>query len=63
MGLFDDDAPKKKVEHAIGCDLSMISVDEIDSRITLLKNEIVRLEKEREMKQSGRKAAENLFKS
>jgi uncharacterized small protein (DUF1192 family) len=63
MGLFDDDAPKKKVEHMIGCDLSMISVDEIDQRITLLQNEIIRLQTERQSKQAGRKAAENLFKS
>jgi uncharacterized small protein (DUF1192 family) len=63
MGLFEDDTRKKKVEHAIGCDLSMISVDEIDQRITVLQNEIIRLQTERESKQAGRKAAENLFKS
>ncbi|WP_137131602.1 DUF1192 domain-containing protein [Rhizobium sp. FY34] len=63
MSLFDDDRPKKPVAHEIGCDLSMISVAEIDQRITLLEAEIQRLQDERVAKNAGRKAAESLFKS
>jgi len=38
-------------------------VDELTSRIDMLKAEISRIEAEAQRKASGRKAAENLFKS
>ncbi|KJF66289.1 MULTISPECIES: DUF1192 domain-containing protein [Rhizobium] len=63
MTLFDDDRPQKPVAHEIGCDLSLLSVDELSNRIDLLKAEITRLEEERQRKSAGRLAAENLFRS
>ena len=63
MSLFDDDRPQKPVAHEIGGDLSILSVDELTSRIDLLKAEIARLDEERKRKSAGRLAAENLFRS
>jgi uncharacterized small protein (DUF1192 family) len=63
MSLFDDDRPKKQSAHEIGSDLSMLSVDELNARIALLREEIARLEAECASKASGRKAADNLFRS
>jgi uncharacterized small protein (DUF1192 family) len=63
MSITDDDRPQKKPNHEIGMDLSMMSVDELTSRIDMLKAEISRIEAEAQRKASGRKAAENLFKS
>ncbi|PZP47259.1 MAG: DUF1192 domain-containing protein [Agrobacterium fabrum] len=63
MSLFDDDRPQKPVAHEIGGDLSLLSVDELTSRIDLLKAEIARLDEERKRKSAGRLAAENLFRS
>jgi uncharacterized small protein (DUF1192 family) len=63
MSFMDDDRPKKKVDHELGCDLSMLSVDELDRRIALLKSEIERLEADKEKKAAGRLAADKLFRS
>jgi uncharacterized small protein (DUF1192 family) len=63
MSLFDEDGAKRKIAHEIGADLSLLSADELTARIGLLREEISRLESEREAKQKGRAAAENLFKS
>ncbi|MCZ7464272.1 DUF1192 domain-containing protein [Rhizobium rhizogenes] len=63
MSLFDDDRPQKPVAHEIGSDLSLLSVDELSSRIDLLEAEITRLKEERTRKSAGRLAAENLFRS
>jgi uncharacterized small protein (DUF1192 family) len=63
MSLFDDDRPKKPTAHEIGSDLSLLSVDELKSRVALLQAEIARLESEISAKDSGRQAAENLFRS
>ena len=62
MGLFDEEAPKKRSSHEIGCDLSSLSVEELQQRILLLQGEIARLEAEKERKAAGRKAADSLFK-
>ncbi|MDP9590197.1 UNVERIFIED_ORG: uncharacterized small protein (DUF1192 family) [Shinella zoogloeoides] len=62
MSLFEDDRPKKKIAHEIGSDLSLLSVDELTVRIDLLKQEITRLEAERQKKDASRSAAENLFR-
>ncbi len=62
MSLFEDDRPKKKQEHEIGCDLSLISADELAARIALLEEEIRRLTEERQKKLSGKAAAESLFR-
>jgi uncharacterized small protein (DUF1192 family) len=62
MSLFDDDRPRKKIAHEIGSDLSLLSVDELTARIDQLKQEITRLEAERQKKDASRSAAENLFR-
>ena len=62
MSLFDDE-PKKPAAHDIGADLSLLSADELDARVQLLKEEIKRLEAEKETKLAGRRAADSLFRS
>ena len=63
MSFLDDDRPKKPTAHEIGSDLSMLSVDELDLRIALMKEEIARLEAEKKLKTAGRRAADSFFKS
>lgn len=63
MTFLDDDRPKKPAPHEIGQDLSTLSVDELDKRVVLLREEIARLEEEKARKASGKAAAENLFRS
>ena len=62
MVFIDDDKPEKKSVHEIGSDLSMLSVDELTLRIALLRDEIARLEAERNAKTQSRDAAEGLFR-
>ncbi|ABR61489.1 DUF1192 family protein [Sinorhizobium medicae] len=62
MSLFDEDQAKKKTEHEIGSDLSLLSVDELNARIALLTQEIARLEAEMNRKSASRSAAESLFR-
>lgn len=62
MSLFDDDRPAKKTLHEIGSDLSLLSVGDLDLRIELLKQEIARLEEDKQKKHAGRMAADNFFK-
>jgi uncharacterized small protein (DUF1192 family) len=63
MSIFEDDRPKKPVSHEIGADLSLLSADELESRVKLLEEEIARLAAERERKLAGRRAADSFFKS
>jgi uncharacterized small protein (DUF1192 family) len=60
--IDDDDRPKKKVSHEIGQDLTLLSVKELDERVTLLKEEIVRLEANKSSKQASLRAADQFFK-
>jgi uncharacterized small protein (DUF1192 family) len=62
MTFFDDDRPAKKLAHEIGSDLSMLSVGDLDARIDLLKEEIARLDSDKQKKQAGRMAADSFFK-
>ena len=62
MSIFDDEPEKKPVAHEIGCDLSLISVDELESRIDLLQQEISRLEAEKASKQQSKDDAESIFR-
>lgn len=62
MTGFDDETSKKRVSHEIGCDISLLSADELTARIALLETEIDRLKTERAAKAAGRLAAESLFK-
>lgn len=62
MSVFDEDLPQKQgATHIVGSDLTLLSVDELTARINILTGEIERLEREREKKSAGRKAAESLF--
>lgn len=63
MPAFDDDErPKKKLQHEIGQDLSLLSVDELSERIGLLQAEIARLESAMTSKRSSRHSADQFFK-
>ena len=46
----------------VGQDLSMLSIDELDERITLLEREITRLKEARSSKEESRAAASAFFK-
>ncbi len=62
--MFDDDgAPKPRPELVIGEDLSSISVEELEERITTLEAEISRLREEIVSKRSSLASAESFFKS
>ena len=63
MAAFDDDdRPKKKTQHDIGQDLSLLSLEELRERIALLKSEIERLESAMDSKQTSRNTADQFFK-
>jgi uncharacterized small protein (DUF1192 family) len=63
MAAEDDDRPRPKTTHQIGQDLSLLSVEELTERITLLKLEIERLQAEMTKKRASRDAANSLFKT
>jgi uncharacterized small protein (DUF1192 family) len=63
MPIDDDDRPKKKIAHEIGQDLALLSVDELNERVALLKAEIERLEAAAAGKRASRDAAAQFFKS
>jgi uncharacterized small protein (DUF1192 family) len=58
----DDDRPKKKIAHEIGQDLTLLSAGELTERITLLKEEIARLEADMARKRATKSAADTFFK-
>lgn len=58
-----DAGPKRRLAHEIGCDLAAISVDELRGRVSLLREEIARLEAEEARKVASRDAASALFKA
>jgi uncharacterized small protein (DUF1192 family) len=58
----DEDRPKKKIVHEIGQDLALLSVNELQERIALLKDEIARLEASITSKQASRNVADTFFK-
>ena len=63
MAAIDpDDLPKKKISHEMGQELALLSVGELAERITLLKNEIARLEAEMNRKRVSKTAADSFFK-
>jgi uncharacterized small protein (DUF1192 family) len=57
-----DDLPKKKITHEMGQELALLSVTELTDRITLLKDEVARLEAEMKRKQASKSAADTFFK-
>ena len=60
--IDEDDRPKKKITHEIGQELTLLSVGELTERVTLLKEEIARLEANMATKQASKSAAELFFK-
>jgi uncharacterized small protein (DUF1192 family) len=60
--IDEDDKPKKKVVHDIGQDLNLLSVEELDARVQLLRDEISRLEADMTQKRASRAAADTFFK-
>ena len=63
MPIDEDDRPPKKVAHEIGQDLALLSVEEVNDRIDLLKAEISRLEGALAGKRASRDAASKFFKT
>ena len=59
---MDEDLPKKPATYAIGQDLALLSIEEIEETIGELKLEIERLEKAGREKSGHMSAAEALFK-
>ena len=57
-----DALPKKKPVHEIGQDLALLSVAELAERISLLKDEIARLEATIASKSASRHVADRFFK-
>ncbi|HUC49681.1 MAG TPA: DUF1192 domain-containing protein [Xanthobacteraceae bacterium] len=62
MPAFDEDAPKKKLAHEIGQDLTLLSAGELADRIAMLKGEIARLEADIAKKRAVKSAADQFFK-
>lgn len=62
MALFEEEPRKKKLVHEIGQDLAPLSVGELAERISLLREEISRLEAEKAAKSMTLSAADALFK-
>jgi uncharacterized small protein (DUF1192 family) len=60
--IEEDDRPKKKIVHEIGQDLALLSVKELDDRISLLNDEIARLQAALAKKRASRSAADQFFK-
>jgi uncharacterized small protein (DUF1192 family) len=58
----DDEKPKKKIAHEIGQDVTLLSAGELTDRITLLRDEIARLEADMARKNAVKSAADMFFK-
>ncbi len=62
MAGEDDDKPRKKTTHELGQDLSLLSVGDVEDRITALAAEIERLKADAAKKRASRDAANAFFK-
>jgi len=60
--IDEEERPKKKLAHEIGQELALLSVEELRDRISLLKEEITRLEAAVASKQASRSTADQYFK-
>jgi uncharacterized small protein (DUF1192 family) len=60
--IDDEDRPKKKLVHEIGQDLALLSIEELGDRISLLREEIARLEADIARKRATKSAADAFFK-
>ncbi|WP_293867008.1 DUF1192 domain-containing protein [uncultured Alsobacter sp.] len=60
---FAEAEPRPRpTSHELGQDVAMLSVDELDERVALLRSEITRLEEARAAKLASRAAADAFFK-
>jgi uncharacterized small protein (DUF1192 family) len=62
MAIFEEEAPKKKLAHEVGEDLSKLSLDELAARVDLLKAEIARLEEAAATKKASAEVAKSFFR-
>ena len=60
--MFDDEAVKKPKGHEVGMPIETMSVDELNERIGMLRQEISRLEEAIAARQKTKAAADSLFK-
>jgi uncharacterized small protein (DUF1192 family) len=60
--IDEDDRPKRKLVHEIGQDLTLLSIEELSDRISLLNDEIARLQAALEKKRTSRTSADQFFK-
>lgn len=60
--MFDDDAVRKPKGHEVGMPIDTMSVEELEERIALLRDEIARLERSIAARRDTRAAADSLFK-
>lgn len=58
-----DDLPKKKPDITVGENLELMSVAELEHRITVLESEIVRVKAAIAGKQASKSAADAFFRS
>ena len=60
---FADEQPlRRSFGHEVGQDLSTLSIEELEERIGLLEQELVRLREVRDRKEDSRAAASAFFK-
>jgi len=57
-----DELPKKKITHELGQELALLSVGELAERVSMLKDEITRLEAEINRKRASKSAADIFFR-
>lgn len=62
MAIVEDEPRRPKRVHEIGQDLGLLSVAELDERITVLRAEIERLQTEITAKSASKAAADALFR-
>jgi uncharacterized small protein (DUF1192 family) len=62
MAQLDEEAPRKKVAHELGEDLSKLSLNELAGRVELLKAEIERIEAVVAAKRASADVAASFFK-
>lgn len=60
---FGDERPRPRAVHALGEDLSALSVADLDERVAALEAEIARLRADRARKEGSRAAASAAFKA
>lgn len=60
--MFDDEPVKKSKGHEVGMPIDTLSVDELNDRIALLREEIVRLEAAVVARRQTKDTADSIFK-